>query len=99
MTNTQLEEGAAAKNHLSEQMVICRTKQPRETRVLNGMEQLGLVYVTAQGMTNAYISKRTQRAVQQECVGMEGQKVFQFRQLQNVDTPKQMKSEGKNKCD
>lgn len=63
------------------------------------MEQLGLVYVTAQSMTNAYISKGTQRAVQQECVVMEGQKVFLFRQLQNVDAPKQMKSEGGNNYD
>lgn len=63
------------------------------------MKNLRLIYVAAQSMTNTYISKGTQRAVEQECVVLEGQKVFKFRQLQNIDTPEWIKSENKNGYD
>lgn len=44
-------------NHLNEQLVKCSTEQTREMGILNGMKDLGLVHVAAEGMTNSGVSK------------------------------------------
>lgn len=55
--------------------------------ILNGMKDLGLVHVTAEGVANSGVSKGAQRAVEKESVVVKGQEVVEFRQLQNVHGP------------
>lgn len=52
------------------------------------MKELGLVQVTANGVADSGVSEGAQRAVEAQSVLMKGQKVVQFRQLQNVNTPR-----------
>ncbi len=44
-------------NHLNKQLVKCRAEWAREVGILNGMKDLRLVYVTAEGMANSGVSK------------------------------------------
>lgn len=56
--------------------------------VLNGMEDLGLVHMTAEGMANSGVAKGAKWTVEEEGVAVKGQEVIKFGQLQNVDTPR-----------
>lgn len=51
-----------------------------------------MVHVAAEGMANSSVSKGAQRAVEEESVVMKGQEVLEFRQLQNVNTPRRTSS-------
>lgn len=55
--------------------------------ILNGMKDLGLIHMTADGMANSGVAKGAQRVVEEEGVVVKGQEVIKFRQLQNVNTP------------
>lgn len=76
------------KHHLNKKLIKRRAEWAREVGILNGMKDLGLVHVTAEGMANSGVSKGAQRAVQEESVVVKGQEVVKFRQLQDVNRPR-----------
>lgn len=44
-------------NHLNKQLVKCRAERAGEVGILNGMQDLGLVHVTAESVANSGVSK------------------------------------------
>lgn len=86
------EHGAAAATgtfemDADEEVVVASTQRAGQVRVLQGVQQLGLVHVAAQSMRHAVVAQGTHCAVEAESVGVEPLQVQALRQLQDVHAP------------
>lgn len=70
-----------------EQVVVAAAKRSGQEGVLDGIEQLRLVHVAAQGMSHSVVAKCAHGTVEHEGVVVELQQVQTLRQLQDVNTP------------
>ena len=64
--------------YLNEEFIQGRPQRPREIGILNGVEELGLVEVTAEGVAHPGVAKGTEGAVEEEGVVVKVQKVVTF---------------------
>lgn len=73
------------------------SEHAREVLVVDGVEELWLVQVAAEGMGHSGVSQGTEGAVELQRVVVELPQVFILRQLQDVHTPGQnVKDRGRN---
>lgn len=77
--------------HADEQVIETAPHWPREVGALYGIEKLRLVHMAAQRVCHTVVAQSAYRAVQLQGVVVELQQVHSFRQLQDVDAPKQKK--------
>lgn len=83
------EHGAAAaagafEVDADEEVVVACTQRAGQVRVLQGVQQLGLVHMAAQSMRHAVVAQGAHCAVEAESVRMEPLQVQALRQLQDV---------------
>lgn len=86
------EHGAAAaagtfQVDADEEIIVASTQGSREVRILQSMQQLLLVHVTAQSMRHAVVAQGAHCAVEAKGVGVEALQFQALAQLQDVHAP------------
>lgn len=84
-----------------EDVIESLSQHAREVLVVDGVEELWLIHVAAEGVSHTGVSEGTEGTVQLQRVVMELLQVIMLRQLQDVQTPggktRQEKEDGRSK--
>lgn len=73
--------------HADEQVIEAAPHGSGQVGVLDGIEELRLVYVAAQSVSHAVVPQGAHRAIQLQRVVVELEQVHPLRELQNVNAP------------